>query len=120
MASIMAGDGQVEEVPSGSLCPCRYLWLPADPFARGKSISWEHYLKLTARICANCGLEQTVHLYFEGQRFKKCGGCHAQGLPDVYYCNRECQKMQWRMGHKKVCGRANIYDQMALEDGSSV
>jgi hypothetical protein len=32
-------------------------------------------------------------------KLKPCGGCH-----QVQYCSTECQREDWRAGHKAVCG----------------
>ena len=45
-----------------------------------------------------------------GGRFKKCPGCGGKGerrCTGCYreaYCSEECQRSEWRKGHKKVCG----------------
>ncbi|GBF90505.1 hypothetical protein Rsub_03501 [Raphidocelis subcapitata] len=50
--------------------------------------------------CANCGAARGA----PGIDLRGCVGC--QGVLDVYYCGRECQRASWRSGHRAACQRA--------------
>ena len=43
--------------------------------------------------CAFCGDTPK-----EGERLKACSKCH-----NVRYCNKDCQRMHWRAGHREHC-----------------
>merc|ERR1712096_520690 len=55
--------------------------------------------KLPVVACAYCGVSGTE------QKLSYCLGCKDQDPP--YYCSRECQKQDWKAGHKRVCKRSN-------------
>lgn len=44
------------------------------------------------RVCAACGQA--------GVGLKQCSRCHS-----VWYCGRDCQAVDWKRGHKFVCGK---------------
>ncbi|KXT08590.1 hypothetical protein AC579_7065 [Pseudocercospora musae] len=39
-------------------------------------------------------------------KMMRCGPCKAKG-EDVWYCGKECQREDWKGGHKDFCGRKN-------------
>ena len=45
-----------------------------------------------SRMCKNC---QQV---FEAKDLKRCSQCRM-----AYYCSQDCQKKDWKLGHKKDC-----------------
>lgn len=49
-----------------------------------------------ANVCTNCKKKAG------DQPFKGCGKCHR-----AWYCSPECQKSNWKNGHKEVCGVAH-------------
>lgn len=57
-----------------------------------------------ARNCASCQLIGTGLL-----RCTRCG--------DVYYCDRNCQKKDWKDGHKRWCGktRDEVHEELVQE-----
>lgn len=60
--------------------------------------------------CANCGRHaKTV----TGGRLLSCSVCHA-----VYYCGKECQKIHWKVGHKRAC-KASLEGLGALSSTAS-
>lgn len=48
-----------------------------------------------------------------GQELQRCGLCKA-----VWYCSKECQKRDWRAGHKEAC-RGRVGEEAAAPAGSS-
>jgi hypothetical protein len=57
---------------------------------RVSSINGEMYL--TKIHCRYCKVRE------KEKRFKKCGKCKV-----IYYCSVECQKLDWKVAHKKEC-----------------
>ena len=50
-----------------------------------------------ASVCAECGRAEV-----DGKKaFAVCGGCHVP-----MYCSKECQRLHWNGGHKKICKAA--------------
>ena len=47
----------------------------------------------TGKHCAHCQRQGSP-----GFLFKVCAGCN-----DTRYCGRDCQKADWKAGHKAVC-----------------
>ena len=48
-----------------------------------------------------------------GQELQRCGLSKA-----VWYCSKECQKRDWRAGHKEAC-RGRVGEEAAAPAGSS-
>ena len=60
------------------------------------------------KLCSNCGIEETDEL-----QLQKCTGCNSS---KILYCSRQCQKSAWKV-HKKRCRRkANIADQLIIDN----
>ncbi|KAF2096892.1 hypothetical protein NA57DRAFT_78482 [Rhizodiscina lignyota] len=60
-----------------------------------------HGVHVAPRVCKTCGIHET-ELKNNG-KLKRCAKCqNDQSL----YCNRECQKKDWK-DHKRVCGKEN-------------
>ena len=55
-----------------------------------------HAAMLLLRTCSQCGHESHVH--------KSCALCK-----QVWYCDKECQTLHWRAGHREACaGRGDV------------
>ena len=64
----------------------------ADEFAHVTEVAKAALVFL--RTCARCGHKSHI--------LQSCALCH-----EVFYCDKECQKLHWRAGHKQACaGRA--------------
>ena len=55
--------------------------------------------------CANCGFEDDSS---GSQQLRWCGRCFA-----VRYCSRDCQRVDWKAGHKQDCGPGKRLQSMA-------
>ena len=58
--------------------------------------------------CGGCGKVEMAGLKY------KCAQCE-----EVYYCDRSCQKKDWKAGHKEVCGlvkKHRIQEMQSAED----
>lgn len=58
-----------------------------------KEISWKESAEFETRCCAFC-----KQMVTEGVTLKKCSACKA-----VVYCSCQCQKKDWKAGHKQIC-----------------
>ena len=58
-----------------------------------KEITWKESAQFETRCCAFCKQMAT-----EGITLKKCSACKA-----VVYCSPQCQKKDWKAGHKQKC-----------------
>ena len=58
-----------------------------------KEISWKESAEFETRCCAFCNQMVT-----EGVTLQKCSACKA-----VVYCSPQCQKKDWKAGHKQKC-----------------
>jgi len=65
---------------------------PASPQGNGHSATASTERRIHHSLCAFCLSPETSF------PFKKCGRC--QG---VTYCSKECQKQDWKRGHKQEC-----------------
>mmetsp|Transcript_5066 Transcript_5066/g.12084 ORF Transcript_5066/g.12084 Transcript_5066/m.12084 type:complete len:485 (+) Transcript_5066:75-1529(+) len=59
------------------------------------SVDPEHKCGDGNKMCRKCGKSDSSESFQES--LMKCGRCH-----QAYYCNRECQKADWK-DHKKTC-----------------
>ncbi|KAJ7439953.1 hypothetical protein FB451DRAFT_142725 [Mycena latifolia] len=53
-------------------------------------------------ICENCRKHETPG----GQRFMRCKPCMENVSRKYYYCSRQCQREDWKLRHKRICGKA--------------
>ncbi|KAK7462259.1 hypothetical protein VKT23_007860 [Stygiomarasmius scandens] len=51
--------------------------------------------------CHNCQKEEK-----EGEKFSHCSKCWQDVQRDVRYCSKECQRQDWRIRHKAICGKS--------------
>jgi hypothetical protein len=58
---------------------------------------------ITTARCATCRRESNV-----GETFQRCSGCKKQN-----YCSADCQRSDWKRGHKQKCKTVNL-DKSAL------
>ncbi|KAL9976023.1 hypothetical protein ACROYT_G013253 [Oculina patagonica] len=58
-----------------------------------KEIAWKESAQFETHCCAFCKQMDT-----EGITLKKCSACKA-----VVYCSTQCQKKDWKAGHKQKC-----------------
>lgn len=58
-----------------------------------KELTWKEDAQFETRCCAFCNQMAT-----EGITLKKCSACKA-----VVYCSPQCQKKDWKAGHKQKC-----------------
>ena len=81
------------------LAPLPLAGPDADPGAHGLLTAGHAHVRTlfqAARVCcwAACG----TPLAGPADEHKKCSRCKQQ-----FYCSKDCQKMHWKRGHKKVC-----------------
>ena len=62
--------------------------------------------KNTNKDCAGCGQATNGKL--------KCSSCISIGAV-VCYCSSSCQKVDWKNGHKQICGTARVLHKQDLE-----
>ncbi|KAJ7596299.1 hypothetical protein C8J56DRAFT_917055 [Mycena floridula] len=41
----------------------------------------------------------------DGERFKRCAKCMSEVKREVTYCSPDCQKKDWKLRHRKICGK---------------
>jgi len=62
-------------------------------------------------ICQECGKHAS-----DGMRLLKCSECKA-----VHYCSRECQRIDWKAGHKEECQKkSTVMKTLATTPGLDV
>ncbi|KAJ7760103.1 hypothetical protein DFH07DRAFT_816877 [Mycena maculata] len=54
-----------------------------------------------AAICENCRALETPG----AQRFMRCKPCMENVSRKFYYCSRQCQREDWKLRHKQICGK---------------
>ncbi|KAJ7596365.1 hypothetical protein C8J56DRAFT_286907 [Mycena floridula] len=52
-----------------------------------------------------CSLPGCNNYEPEGQKFMRCGKCWKEVQRDVTYCSKECQVKDWKLRHKRICGK---------------
>ena len=65
------------------------------PLGAKAALTQEEFVRLTTvggSACDHCGVSRSSNALL------RCSRC---GL--AYYCNKDCQKAQWKMGHKHAC-----------------
>ncbi|KAJ7624554.1 hypothetical protein FB45DRAFT_923690 [Roridomyces roridus] len=45
--------------------------------------------------------------------FNRCGRCFSQIRRQGFYCSRECQVADWKLRHKKTCGKTPTFDDVS-------
>lgn len=53
------------------------------------------------RLCGSCGTMLMSKL--RNVKLMSCGVCKV-----THYCNRECQKKDWKLAHKMICGTTSV------------
>ncbi|KAJ6541588.1 hypothetical protein B0H19DRAFT_1268573 [Mycena capillaripes] len=53
-------------------------------------------------LCESCRKPETPG----SQRFMRCKACIENVSRKVYYCSRQCQREDWKVRHKRICGKA--------------
>ncbi|KZP30700.1 hypothetical protein FIBSPDRAFT_1037968 [Athelia psychrophila] len=61
--------------------------------------AWKERNSNKVRICTKCSTPETV-----GEVFKRCPSCFKISR-EVLYCSAKCQKEDWKVRHKAVCGK---------------
>ena len=59
-------------------------------------------------ICVHCGRH--------APRMRKCAGCWAHLRMCVRFCSKECQRADYRLKHRFVCGRNNAQHERRIRD----
>eukprot|EP01080_Neovahlkampfia_damariscottae_P005748 gene5748-9569_t len=67
------------------------LWYKPPPIQIGPR-------RIGLEACCRIGCSRTEN---ENDHFKACGGCHVP-----FYCSKECQTVDWKFRHKKVCKKS--------------
>mmetsp|Transcript_12388 Transcript_12388/g.14937 ORF Transcript_12388/g.14937 Transcript_12388/m.14937 type:complete len:210 (-) Transcript_12388:159-788(-) len=71
------------------------LYMKATTKQLGKHIPWTH-------MCGYCKRIGVIdHESLPTQGLLRCSGCRM-----VWYCNKDCQKLHWKQGHKEECETA--------------
>ena len=65
---------------------------------------WKLKEKLEAQggmdSCARCGKTYALDENGKGKALSKCAKCS-----QTKYCSRDCQKVDWKAGHKEACNK---------------
>ncbi|KAJ7620222.1 hypothetical protein FB45DRAFT_1094264 [Roridomyces roridus] len=71
---------------------------------------------------ASCSYLKCLKLALAGSRspFQRCGPCFSQIQRQVFYCSRECQVADWKLRHKKTCGKTLTFDDVSTIPGYPV
>ncbi|KAJ7618004.1 hypothetical protein FB45DRAFT_933114 [Roridomyces roridus] len=48
-----------------------------------------------------------------GKKFSRCGPCYVKMERQVLYCSQKCQKADWKLRHKAVCGKPLTFDDIS-------
>ncbi|KAJ7618016.1 hypothetical protein FB45DRAFT_1007652 [Roridomyces roridus] len=48
-----------------------------------------------------------------GRKFSRCGACFVKLERQVLYCSQKCQKADWKLRHKAVCGKPLTFDDIS-------
>ena len=87
-----------------------YLWLIQDAWMAPDVWAWAdgcaEAKACTIRMCSN----HPACANFETRvaEFKRCSSCHF-----AFYCSRECQKADWKLRHKAICGKPLTFDDIS-------
>ncbi|KAJ7618022.1 hypothetical protein FB45DRAFT_933138 [Roridomyces roridus] len=46
-------------------------------------------------------------------KFQRCVACFSQMKGEVFYCSRKCQVADWKVRHKKTCGKVPTFDDVS-------
>ncbi|KAJ7144771.1 hypothetical protein C8R43DRAFT_1013981 [Mycena crocata] len=52
-------------------------------------------------VCENCEKFETPGV----QRFMRCKPCMENVSRKIHYCSRQCQREDWKIRHKRICGK---------------
>lgn len=61
--------------------------------ATAASTNGKDDIAIRLEVCGGCGATESIP-----KSFKCCGGCKV-----VHYCSVDCQKKDWRCGHREAC-----------------
>ncbi|KAJ7857534.1 hypothetical protein B0H13DRAFT_1158315 [Mycena leptocephala] len=58
--------------------------------------------RIQIAVCESCEKTETPG----EERFMRCKACMDNVSRKVYYCSRQCQREDWKVRHKRICGKA--------------
>jgi MYND finger len=76
----------------------------------GHSFEHEETSVLALRRVTMCSFIGCQYQKDENKRLHRCTGCSVS-----YYCSRECQKQDWKSGHKSACAEYAAAGYMATK-----
>lgn len=80
--------------------------MPDDPVHRDVNVFY--LVRVEPYICVHCGTH--------APHMKKCAGCWTHLRMCVRFCSKECQRADYRLKHRFVCGRNNAHHERRIRD----